>query len=299
MHRARLRRPPRGVRRPAADRGARVRGGAPPAHRPPRRGAPGRTSRWTGPSRRASSSRADGAESVVRRALGHPAEPAAASTAIAIRGYAPDPVGAPDVQVIATTEQRWPAYAWSFPLGDGRANVGYGELVSSGVTRGGLLAGLDALLPGVEPDRAARPPAAAVHRTAAAAGRAGAARRGRRLADQPAHRRGHLLRRPVRRARRRGRRARARGGARLPPGAAPAAGPAPAALVGRVLGQPVAAGDGRRVPRGRRPTSGCSTTSSAWGWPTGCSPARTLAAARSATCELCDESSPGRSRHRP
>ena len=94
---------------------------------------------------------ADGAESVVRRALGlTPNRPR--HTAIALRGYAPDPVGAPDVQVIATTEQRWPAYAWSFPLGDGRANVGYGELVSSGVTRGGLLAGLDALLPGVEPD---------------------------------------------------------------------------------------------------------------------------------------------------
>ena len=93
---------------------------------------------------------ADGAESVVRRALGIPAN-RPQHTAIAIRGYAPDPVGAPDVQVIATTEPRWPAYAWSFPLGDGRANVGYGELVSSGVTRGGLLAGLDALLPGVEP----------------------------------------------------------------------------------------------------------------------------------------------------
>jgi geranylgeranyl reductase family protein len=93
---------------------------------------------------------ADGAESVVRRALGIPPN-RPHQTAIAIRGYAPDPIGAPDVQVIATTEQRWPAYAWSFPLGDGRANVGYGELVSGGATRAGLLAGLDALLPGVEP----------------------------------------------------------------------------------------------------------------------------------------------------
>jgi geranylgeranyl reductase family protein len=91
---------------------------------------------------------ADGAESVVRRALGIPPN-RTHQTAIASRAYAPDPIGAPDVQVIATTGQRWPAYAWSFPLGDGRANVGYGELVSSGVTRGGLLAGLDALLPGV------------------------------------------------------------------------------------------------------------------------------------------------------
>ena len=94
---------------------------------------------------------ADGAESVVRRALGiAPNRPH--HTAIAIRGYAPEPVGQPGVQVIRTTGKRWPAYAWSFPLGDGRANVGYGELVSGGVTRGGLLAGLAELLDGGEPD---------------------------------------------------------------------------------------------------------------------------------------------------
>jgi geranylgeranyl reductase family protein len=93
---------------------------------------------------------ADGAESVVRRMAGiAPNRPTA--TAIAIRGYAPEPAEAAGVQLITTTEQRWPAYAWSFPLGDGLANVGYGELVSSGVTRGGLLAGLDRLLPGVQP----------------------------------------------------------------------------------------------------------------------------------------------------
>jgi geranylgeranyl reductase family protein len=92
---------------------------------------------------------ADGAESVVRRALGiAPNRPS--RLAIAIRGYAPVPPGLEDVQLIATTEQRWPAYAWSFPLGDGRANVGYGELVSGGVNREGLLAGLDRLLPGVD-----------------------------------------------------------------------------------------------------------------------------------------------------
>ncbi|SNR46126.1 NAD(P)/FAD-dependent oxidoreductase [Blastococcus mobilis] len=91
---------------------------------------------------------ADGAESVVRRALGTaPNRPH--QIAIAIRGYAPVPAGLERVQLIATTEQRWPAYAWSFPLGDGRANVGYGELVSGDVDRAGLLAGLDRLLPGV------------------------------------------------------------------------------------------------------------------------------------------------------
>jgi geranylgeranyl reductase family protein len=91
---------------------------------------------------------ADGAESVVRRALGiAPNRPD--RLAIAIRGYAPEPAGHAGVQSLLTTEQRWPAYAWSFPLGDGRANVGYGELVSGGATREGLLAGLDRLLPGL------------------------------------------------------------------------------------------------------------------------------------------------------
>jgi flavin-dependent dehydrogenase len=70
--------------------------------------------------------------------------------AIAIRGYAPRPPDTDGVQVILTTEQRWPAYAWSFPIGDGRANVGYGELVSGGANREGLLTGLGTLLPGVE-----------------------------------------------------------------------------------------------------------------------------------------------------
>jgi flavin-dependent dehydrogenase len=91
---------------------------------------------------------ADGAESVVRRALGVPPN-GPGQLAVAIRGYAPVPAGMDGVQAILTTDQRWPAYAWSFPLGDGRANVGYGELVSGGVNRAGLLAGLDRLLPGV------------------------------------------------------------------------------------------------------------------------------------------------------
>jgi geranylgeranyl reductase family protein len=92
---------------------------------------------------------ADGAESVVRRALGvAPNRPT--QLAIAIRGYAPVPAGMDGVQAILTTEQRWPAYAWSFPLGNGRANVGYGELVSGGVNRAGLLDGLARLLPGTE-----------------------------------------------------------------------------------------------------------------------------------------------------
>jgi flavin-dependent dehydrogenase len=94
---------------------------------------------------------ADGAESVVRRAVGvQPNRPD--QVAIALRGYAEVPDGLDGVQAILTTEQRWPAYAWSFPLGDGRANVGYGELVSGGVNRAGLIGGFERLLPGVEVD---------------------------------------------------------------------------------------------------------------------------------------------------
>jgi geranylgeranyl reductase family protein len=92
---------------------------------------------------------ADGAESVVRRSLDI-APNRDDRMAIAIRGYAPQPPGTDGVQVILTTEQRWPAYAWSFPIGDGRANVGYGELVSGGVNREGLLTGLRTLLPGID-----------------------------------------------------------------------------------------------------------------------------------------------------
>ncbi len=94
---------------------------------------------------------ADGAESVVRRALGVPRN-RDDRMAVALRGYAPELPGQAGTQVLVTTEQRWPAYAWSFPLGDGRANVGYGELVSGGATRAALVAGLQRLLPGVEPD---------------------------------------------------------------------------------------------------------------------------------------------------
>jgi geranylgeranyl reductase family protein len=93
---------------------------------------------------------ADGAESVVRRVLRLPGfRPD--RLAVAIRGYAPELPGQAGTQLLVTTEQRWPAYAWSFPLGDGRANVGYGELVSGGATRAALVEGLHRLLPGVEP----------------------------------------------------------------------------------------------------------------------------------------------------
>ena len=91
---------------------------------------------------------ADGAGSVVRRALGHPVNPDG-HLAIAIRGYAPA-VG--DEQLIRTTSARWPAYAWSFPIGDGSANVGYGEtLRGTPLTKAYLLERLAELLPGGSP----------------------------------------------------------------------------------------------------------------------------------------------------
>ncbi|GAT71194.1 geranylgeranyl reductase [Planomonospora sphaerica] len=70
---------------------------------------------------------ADGANSAVRRLIGLPATPER-HTAIAVRGYADVPAG-DDVQLIAMQREGWPAYAWSFPVGDGSANVGFGMLL--------------------------------------------------------------------------------------------------------------------------------------------------------------------------
>ncbi|MEV8508639.1 geranylgeranyl reductase family protein [Actinoplanes sp. NPDC051475] len=88
---------------------------------------------------------ADGAGSVVRRSLGHPVNPDG-HLAIAIRGYAP---AHGTEQLIRTTSARWPAYAWSFPLGDGTANVGYGEVLrGTPLTKAYLVNRLADLLPG-------------------------------------------------------------------------------------------------------------------------------------------------------
>ncbi|MFC6082498.1 NAD(P)/FAD-dependent oxidoreductase [Sphaerisporangium aureirubrum] len=70
---------------------------------------------------------ADGANSAMRRLIGIPA-PAERHVAIAVRGYADVPAD-DDVQFIAMQSEGWPAYAWSFPIGDGTANVGYGMLL--------------------------------------------------------------------------------------------------------------------------------------------------------------------------
>jgi geranylgeranyl reductase family protein len=96
---------------------------------------------------------ADGANSVVRRLLGTPANPDR-DTAIAMRGYAPAPSGPPE-QLIGWVAEGWPAYVWSFATGTGLANVGYGLLRSR--LRGGraeLERRLRSLLPGADPDPA-------------------------------------------------------------------------------------------------------------------------------------------------
>jgi geranylgeranyl reductase family protein len=91
---------------------------------------------------------ADGANSVVRRQIGLSPNPQS-HLAVAIRGYAPAPAGPPE-QLIVMTADGWPAYAWSFPIGDGAANVGYGEVLRRGpVSRERLLDRLHALLPGL------------------------------------------------------------------------------------------------------------------------------------------------------
>ena len=99
---------------------------------------------------------ADGANGVVRRQVGQPKQPAAA-TAVAVRGYASAPPGEPE-QAILMTRQDWPAYAWSFGAGDGTANVGFGMLLPRlrAAPEGGraeLHGRLAELLPGVEAER--------------------------------------------------------------------------------------------------------------------------------------------------
>lgn len=100
---------------------------------------------------------ADGAHSEVRRALGPAAVPPQkrGTTAIAVRAYAPVLPEHDGVQVLAfSTDTDRPSYAWSFPVGDGRANVGFGQLVDSRSsagqtpTRARLLERLEELLPG-------------------------------------------------------------------------------------------------------------------------------------------------------
>ncbi|HKJ56861.1 MAG TPA: geranylgeranyl reductase family protein [Nitriliruptoraceae bacterium] len=66
---------------------------------------------------------ADGANSAVTRSIGRP-RPPRNRTGLAMRGYAEMPDL--DALTIWFVADRWPAYAWAFPIGDGSANVGYG-----------------------------------------------------------------------------------------------------------------------------------------------------------------------------
>ncbi|CAN5143532.1 hypothetical protein BH11ACT4_BH11ACT4_08630 [soil metagenome] len=70
---------------------------------------------------------ADGSNSVVRRAIGQPANHGRA-LAVAIRGYAPTPAGLPTELSIRWDSQRAGGlcYAWAFPTVHGTTNVGYG-----------------------------------------------------------------------------------------------------------------------------------------------------------------------------
>ena len=92
---------------------------------------------------------ADGATSIVRRLVGARVNPPG-HLAFAIRGYAP--AANIDEQLIVTTRQQWPAYAWEFPIGDGTANVGYGEVLRGRpLSRAYLERRLRQMLPGAEP----------------------------------------------------------------------------------------------------------------------------------------------------
>jgi menaquinone-9 beta-reductase len=82
---------------------------------------------------------ADGANGVVRRALGLGPAPDA-SVAVAVRGYVPSPTRSPE-QLVVTDDEAWPAYAWRFDTGDGTSNVGYGMLLPSLRERGRAGAG--------------------------------------------------------------------------------------------------------------------------------------------------------------
>jgi geranylgeranyl reductase family protein len=122
---------------------------------------------------------ADGAESVVRRLIGTRSD---GPTALAIRGYAAVVPAYADAQLITMAQAHWPAYAWSFPLGDGRANVGYGQLLGPHpLRRAQMISELQRLLPGTDLPRNLR-----AHRLPLSPGRP-AVRPGRVLLAGDAH----------------------------------------------------------------------------------------------------------------
>ncbi len=112
---------------------------------------------------------ADGAESVVRRvtAVAAPGAGSRPQIALAIRGYSVALPGQGRTQWITMGGRHWPAYAWSFPIGDGTANVGYGELIDrSPLARSVMLQRMSELLPGLD-----RPAQLRAHRLPLSPGR--------------------------------------------------------------------------------------------------------------------------------
>ena len=96
---------------------------------------------------------ADGATGVIRRRLGLDRN-RNGTLAVALRGYTTADLH-PQTMLIAVSRQHCPAYAWSFPIGDGRANVGFGVFtrqLAGGKAK--LLDRLAAELPGQLPDPA-------------------------------------------------------------------------------------------------------------------------------------------------
>ncbi|PRY67219.1 geranylgeranyl reductase family protein [Glaciihabitans tibetensis] len=78
---------------------------------------------------------ADGANSVVRRLVGEPANRGRA-LAVALRGYAPTPPGHAHELLLRWDIQRQGGlcYAWAFPTRDGVSNIGYG-MSAAGLSR--------------------------------------------------------------------------------------------------------------------------------------------------------------------
>lgn len=92
---------------------------------------------------------ADGVNGVVRRSLGIEGNPPHAM-GVALRAYAETPPAHADRQYMIMSGKGWPAYAWSFPIGDGRSNVGYGLVLDAeNVSRARLEDELRRLLPEV------------------------------------------------------------------------------------------------------------------------------------------------------
>jgi geranylgeranyl reductase family protein len=77
---------------------------------------------------------ADGGHSSFTRRLGRATDP---PDLVAVRGYLEGDIGAPDLAEIHWQKATLPGYAWIFPLGDGRVNVGIGAY-SAVVRRRGL-----------------------------------------------------------------------------------------------------------------------------------------------------------------